>query len=380
MMSRGLVISVCYISKLDEFLSDKRGLTEKGFGEESNNGFVYILLGQKDEKDMDVVKDIEQLIANIGQSCCVKDRLERHRSEKPWIQKIITICHPIFNDKNAREFYERMLWNVFNQTGKFKMDNEEPNGAQVDQATEKDVIFKVHPDIMPFIKYATSRGNPFNIRNGAKVAQVHIKRNSPNNEPYARGELRVEGGVTVIKDSYCFSVDKPKNAVESTKRNYKSIGAMQKKLCKDGILKVVDDNVHFKYIFAVDYCFSTFSAASSLILGKNSSGHETWIHSEGKYKGKSVGEVQKEIAKRNEKRNEKRKGYTCGTSSNNDLSPIDSKNICNKTTKQDNNVNFQKAVDITKSQNKQNKKNIEKQSCEQQNLVGFEENLFTNEN
>jgi hypothetical protein len=59
MPSRGVIISSFYTCHLSKFLSDKRALTERGFGVHSDdkamayrNGFVYVLLGQKDDGEM----------------------------------------------------------------------------------------------------------------------------------------------------------------------------------------------------------------------------------------------------------------------------------------------------------------------------------------
>ena len=317
MPSRVVVVSTCFIMNLTEFLSNKRRLQECGFGEDDpdsdkafNNGFIYVLLGQKDEdimEDMDIVMGENKIIACVGQSTEVTVRLPKHRAEKSWIQKIITICHPIFNDKNAREFYEQKLWIELEKTGRFKMDNIRPNGTKVEQGTEDAVMLDVHPDVMKLLEYVAVKTNPFKTRSGKKIAydyKVHIERNSPNKQPYAHGELRVEGGVTVFKDSYCFEVDKPRKSAETTKRNYKNIEAMQEKLLKEKILdKVADPTSPFKYIFISDYSFSKLSAASSLILGKKSSGPETWIHSEGINKDNSVEDVQKDIIKNDIKKN-----------------------------------------------------------------------------
>lgn len=296
-LGNGVNIAKIFSRKMSDFIKNNDMLKQAGL--QMGRGFVYVGLGNEDDADI-----MDKTRAYIGQAADM-NRFLAHINDKSWICRFIIIRHPILDDEGPRKAYERQLIIELFSSGRYEVENDclankDKEDVVIGIGT-RETIATVHNSVTKLVPKILANVCPFRARSGKKIAsenKIHIERNSKEvkdgiNQPYAFGEWKIDGGIAILKGSYCCEIDRPlgKSISDKTRKIYDGIKASRDKLIHKGIIKATLPGLLYPYIFEDDYYFPKPTTAAQIIIGKSTSGYDAWIQTD---TGKTIEQVRSE--------------------------------------------------------------------------------------
>lgn len=250
-------------------LSPRSRLTELMNRDEFDRPGIYILKS-------DPVEDVYNERIYIGEAENIKNRLKQHLKdgEKDFKEVIFFISKDELLTKSHIKYIESKLINLARDAKNSEIENgNTPTESTLSEADISDMEYFIEhiKMILP------TAGYQFLVSNTIK--HVDTKKTEENNklkkEFYIKSKklnatmLEMENGFIVKKDS------------EANKIISKSISSgwkkLREKLIKENVLILKNE----KYVFEEDTIFTSPSAASSIILGRQSAGPNEWVDKNG---------------------------------------------------------------------------------------------------
>lgn len=240
---------------------------------EFNKPGIYFLKSQSD-------KEIYTDKIYVGEGECVRDRLASHLMDinKEFDECIVFISKDDMLTKSQIRYIEAKAIKTIKALNNSELENK--NEQKLPNLSESDIsdieyFFEEMKIIMPLVSFNCFKPNTTSI---SKV-KYEEELNEENKFKYKfyinRNEVNAtaiqnEEGFVVLKGSTC------KKKVNDSMKKDRHI--FRKKLIESGILLQKGE----VYIFNEDTIFSSPSQASSIILGSQTSGPQTWKTNEGK--------------------------------------------------------------------------------------------------
>lgn len=213
----------------------------------------------------------------IGEAEKVGNRLKQHLNnpDKDFNECIVFISKDEMLTKSHIKYIESRLVQIANEAKNAEIENANiPTESALSEADVSDMEYFIEQIklILPISGITALVPNTVLIENRDKVQEQNEKsiKYFIDSKGIKASMYEASDGFIVLKDSYA-SMTTSKSIMESWLR-------LRKKLIESGNL--FEDNCKLK--FAADTIFSSPSAASSIILGRQSSGPLEWKTEEGK--------------------------------------------------------------------------------------------------
>lgn len=235
--------------------------------EEFDKPGIYFLKSQSD-------KDIYSEKIYVGEGECVKDRLAKHLVDenKEFDECIVFISKDDMLTKAHIRYIEAKSIKEIKKLNNSELENKnEPKFGTLSESDISDVeyFFEEMKIIMPLASFNCFKSNTTDIAKDEQDKEETKKRSLEYTFFIDRNGIKAtaienEEGFIVLKGSSC-----KKKSNTSMKKDRK---VLKKKLIESGIL-IEKDEV---YIFKEDTIFKSSSQASSIILGSQTSGPQSW--------------------------------------------------------------------------------------------------------
>ncbi|CEQ06456.1 DUF4357 domain-containing protein [Paeniclostridium sordellii] len=235
--------------------------------EEFDKPGIYFLKSQSD-------KDIYTEKIYVGEGECVKDRLASHLVDenRDFDECIVFISKDDMLTKAHIRYIEAKAIKEIKKLNNSELENK--NEQKFPKLSESDIsdveyFFEEMKIIMPLASFNCFKSNITNISKNEHEKEETKKRISEYTFYIDRNGIKAtaienEEGFIVLKGSSC-----KKQSNKSMKKDRK---VLKKKLIESGILIEKED----VYIFKEDTIFKSSSQASSIILGSQTSGPQSW--------------------------------------------------------------------------------------------------------
>lgn len=221
---------------------------------------VYLLLGKDNEgKDLVYIGEAESILKRLNQQLTLKEF---------WNETILFISKDENLNKAHIKYLESRLYEIAKNAKRYKIENSviptQSSISESDTAEMEEFIqnIKVLTNTLGHKVFEEKRELKPKIKQGSFF--IRAIRGAD-----AKGEPTSEGFV-VFKES--------KAAVNTVASMTQSFLNLRQRLIDEGAIKLVGD----VYLFLEDYIFTSPSAASSVILGRNSNGLTEWKLRSGK--------------------------------------------------------------------------------------------------
>jgi hypothetical protein len=234
---------------------------------EADRTGLYILFGPDPE-------DALSMRAYIGEADCVKDRINQSADERTfWETAVIISTSDEALTKGHIRYLEARLIEIAGDAGRVKLDNGQTPKAdkrrlpEADRANMEAFLSNLRV-ILPVVGLDLLKPRPRAVASSGSLAKP---------ESAARFELRHRSEVqaNAVEEDGEFIVLAGSQALKDAGYvGTNSYGELKKELIAQGVL-TTSDGADF-YTFAKPYVFRSPSAASAVILDRNSNGRREW--------------------------------------------------------------------------------------------------------
>jgi len=250
-------------------LSPRSRIAELINRDEFNRPGVYILKSDPNE-------DIYNERIYIGEAENIKNRLKQHlnNEEKDFKEVVFFISKDELLTKSHIKYIESKLINLAREAKNAEIENgNTPTESTLSEADISDMEYFIEhiKMILPTAGYQFLISNTIKQTEEKSTNSSNIikKKYIIKNKKYNTVMLDTENGFIVKKDSE--ANNKLSSSISSGWKK------LREKLIKENVLVLKND----KYVFVEDTIFTSPSAASSIVLGRQSAGPNEWIDEQG---------------------------------------------------------------------------------------------------
>lgn len=250
--------------------------------EEAGFTGVYILLGEKDGREL----------AYVGEAENMKDRIRNHAAQKDWWDRAVLVTTTANNLHKAHiKYLESRLVEIAQTINANALENgNTPPRSSMNEASIAnmesflDTLLMVLPAIRVDQVLSKKRRTTPSIEDSAAQTSIRFVMKVPRHGVLATAELR-EGEIVVLAGSLARGewVGNPTHNSGYT--------SLRQELIASGIIQILDGRA----VFQENYAFSSPSAAAAVVAGRAANGRTSWIReSDGKtyadWEAESLGE------------------------------------------------------------------------------------------
>lgn len=233
---------------------------------EADRTGLYILFGPDPD-------DALSMRAYIGEADCVKDRINQSAEERAfWETAVIITTSDEALTKGHVRYLEARLIEVAGEAGRVKLDNgQSPKSdrrrlPEADRANMEAFLSNLRV-ILPVVGLDLLKPRPRAVATSSLPTKTD---GGPKFELRHKSEVQA----TAIEEEGEFVVLAGSEARKNTGYVANSYGELKKELVAQGVLTTTEESD--VYTFAKPYVFRSPSAASAVILDRNSNGRREW--------------------------------------------------------------------------------------------------------
>ena len=225
---------------------------------------VYILFGGAESS-------IKKPKAYIGEAENAYSRLVQHVSEKEfWNEAVVFISKDENLNKAHIKYLESRLYELAANAGRYEIQNgNTPTKSSISESDEA--------EMEEFIEYVRMLINTMNFKVFEPLVKENTSLDTDAEELYLKGARGASGRGKRVIDG--FVVFKGSEVAASTVPSFpKGFSSLRDELIGNEMIKKDQE----KFIFSIDYLFSSPSAAAAVIMGRSANGLLEWKDRSGK--------------------------------------------------------------------------------------------------